>query len=78
VRANKGSLKQKGNLPPLPNQFDPLEHSVYVGRQRLGRYARIGNRKYAAYDANERLLGRFMKLANAQRAFDRLASGGER
>jgi hypothetical protein len=60
------------------SSFDPLEHSVYIGRQRLGHYKRIAKRKYAAYDAMGRLLGRFTKLANARKAFDGLIFGGER
>ena len=58
-------------------KVEPLEHSVYVGRRFLGRYKRISKSKYAAYDANGRLLGRFTRLANAQKAFDRLATGVE-
>jgi hypothetical protein len=62
--------------PSSSSEFEPLEHSVYVGRQRLGRYERTGKRKYAAFDADDRLLGRFTKLANAQKAFDCLTATG--
>ncbi len=58
-------------------KFEPLEHSVYVGRRFLGRYERISKSKYAAYDANGRLLGRFTKLTKAQKVFSGLAMGGE-
>jgi hypothetical protein len=36
-------------------EFEPLEHSVYCGRQRLGRYVRVGPKRYATYDAGNRL-----------------------
>jgi hypothetical protein len=39
--------------------FEPLYHSVYDGRERLGHYIRIAPRRYAAYDAHNRLLGKF-------------------
>jgi hypothetical protein len=45
--------------------FEPLEHSVYCGRQRLGRYVRIAARRYAAYDSHDRLLGDFKKRKDA-------------
>jgi hypothetical protein len=45
---------------PLPKpKFDPLYHSVYFGRQRLGHYVRVSPVRYAAYDARDRLLGKF-------------------
>jgi hypothetical protein len=73
---NSHAIEFQSVSASLPKQkFEPLEHSVYVGRLRLGRYERIANRKYAAYDVNDRLLGRFTKLANARRAFNWLANG---
>src|SRR6266566_8239754 len=56
--------------------FEPLEHSVYHGRERLGRYARVAPRRYAAYDANDRLLGDYRKRKEAWAAINRAASGG--
>jgi hypothetical protein len=50
------------------HQFEPLEHSVYDGRQRLGHYARIAPTRYAAYDADGRLLGEFKKRKDAYAA----------
>jgi len=41
---------------PKP-QFERLEHSVYLGRRRLGRYSQSGKKRYAAYDAQDRFLG---------------------
>jgi hypothetical protein len=58
-----------------PVQFEPLEHSIYIGRHRLGRYIRIGVRRYAAYDASNQLLGRFTKRADALVAIDRTLGG---
>ncbi|WP_298884376.1 hypothetical protein [uncultured Bradyrhizobium sp.] len=43
---------------PKP-EFEPLNHSVYFGRQRLGRYTRIALKRYAAFDAEDRPLGEF-------------------
>ncbi len=37
----------------------PIEHSVYIGRERLGRYLQNGPKKFKAFDANGRLLGNF-------------------
>jgi hypothetical protein len=58
---------------PKP-KFNPLEHSVYCGRERLGSYVRISATSYAAYDARCRLLGRFRKRKDAWRAIS-LADG---
>ena len=38
---------------------EPLYHSVYDGRQRLGHYVRVAPTRYAAYDKRSRLLGKF-------------------
>jgi hypothetical protein len=53
--------------PPKPD-FEPLEHSVYFGRQRLGRYSRIAERLYAAFDAEDRPLGEFRAIRAAYAA----------
>jgi hypothetical protein len=47
------------------SDFEPLEHSVYSGRQRLGRYVRIGARRYAAYDSHDSPLGDFKRRKDA-------------
>jgi hypothetical protein len=67
---NAGTL-----FPPRSDKFEHL--SVCIGRLFLGCYERIAKRKYAAYDSNGRLLGRFAKLSSAQKVFDRLAGGSE-
>ena len=62
-------------LPPIScsigvqhPEFEPLEHSVYLGRERLGRYSRIGPKLYAAFDAKDRLLGKFKRRKDAYAA----------
>ena len=45
--------------------FEPVEHSVYSGRERLGRYLRTAPRRFAAYDAADRPLGIFKKQKDA-------------
>ena len=47
-------------------KFEPLEHSVYIGRRRLGRCIRIGARRHAAYDASNRSWGALRKEASHQ------------
>lgn len=49
-------------------EFPPLEHSVYSGRERLGRYSRVGVKQYAAYDAGDAHLGNFKSRRAAYRA----------
>jgi hypothetical protein len=44
---------------------ESFEVSVYIGRQRLGRLVRAGNGSWKAYDARDRLLGRFPKRSDA-------------
>jgi len=55
--------------------FERLEHFVYHGRQRLGRYTRIAAQRYAAYDANDCPLGDFRKRKDAWAAISRAAAG---
>jgi hypothetical protein len=73
------SMKRARRRPATPQrerlEFEPVEHSVYIGRQRLGHYVRIGVRRYAAYDLRNRLLGSFTKRADALAAIDGI--GGE-
>jgi hypothetical protein len=40
-------------------RFKPLNYSVYIGRERLGRYVQTGPKKYGAFDADGRPLGNF-------------------
>ena len=66
----KRSRKSATAAPIAQTAFEPLEHSVYVGRQRLGRYERIARARYKVYDARDRLIGSFRKRADALAAID--------
>lgn len=50
------------------DEFPPLDHSVYLGRKRLGRYFRAGRRLYAAYDDDDEHLGNFKTRRAAYQA----------
>ncbi len=47
-----------------PN-FIPLEHSVYVGRDRVGRYLQNGLRLFVAFDCDDNPVGTFQKQKDA-------------
>jgi len=66
ARATK-ALCQRSTTLQQP-EFEPLEHSVYLGRERLGGYSRIGQKLYAAFDAKDRLLGQFKRPKDAYAA----------
>ena len=55
--------------------FEPLHHSVYEGRERLGHYVRISPKRFAAYDARNRLLGKFGSTTAAFGAVGRRRGG---
>jgi hypothetical protein len=57
--------------PASTSEFEPHEHSAYIGRLYLGRYVRVAENQYAVYDARNRLLGRFRKRTDALAVFDR-------
>ena len=46
-------------------QQGPVEHSVYVGRERLGRYLKFDRKRYTAFDAGDRSLGVFCTRTRA-------------
>ena len=46
-------------------QQEPIEHSVYLGRERLGRYQKIDRKLYKAFDADDRPLGNFRTQTRA-------------
>jgi hypothetical protein len=56
------SLRRVSKKMPRPKR---LEHSVYLGRERLGRYVKAKRKPYTAFDANNRVLGRFRTRAKA-------------
>lgn len=56
----RSSIDVQGVSGSVPKQeFEPLDHSVYYGRQRLGRYTRIAAKRYAAFDADDQPIGEF-------------------
>lgn len=65
ARAKKESCRPGITLRGKQPKFEPLEHSVYLGRERLGHYSRIGAKLYAAFDAKDRLLGEFRRRKDA-------------
>jgi hypothetical protein len=74
-----GCVEYQSVSAPLPKpKFDPLYHSVYFGRQRLGHYVRISPKRYAAYDARNRLLGKFASTRKAFAAVGASTRGGNR
>jgi len=62
------NVSVSGSIGVQQPEFDPLEHSVYLGRERLGRYSRIAPKLYAAFDAKDRLLGEFKGRKDAYAA----------
>jgi hypothetical protein len=52
---------------PTPRQ-QPIEHSLYFGRERLGRYVQIDRRRFKAFDAVDRPLGSFRVRTRALKA----------
>jgi hypothetical protein len=53
--------------------FKPVNGSVYVGRLRLGKLTQIEQRKFCAFDADDRLLGNFRIRARALKAIRKAA-----
>jgi hypothetical protein len=53
--------------------FPPLDHSVYFGRERLGRYFRASKRIYASYDNDDAHLGNFRSRQAAYQAVSNAA-----
>jgi hypothetical protein len=48
-----------------PAQQEPIEHSLYLGRERLGRYVQMDQKRFKAFDALDRPLGNFRIRARA-------------
>jgi hypothetical protein len=53
--------------------FKPIKGAVYVGRLRLGKFAQLKQRKFRAFDADDRLLGNFRNRARALKAIRKAA-----
>jgi hypothetical protein len=63
------------NIVALAPSPKPIEHSVYIGRQRLGRYVQTGRKNFKAFDAYDRPLGSFRVRARALAAIRKAARG---
>ena len=57
---------------------EPVDHSVYSGRQRLGRYVRIALKQYEAFDSVDRPLGKFSSRVKAWSAISIAAESSPR
>jgi len=53
----------------------PIEHSVYLGRERLGRYVQMDHKRFKAFDALDRPLGNFRIRAGALAAIRKVWRG---
>jgi hypothetical protein len=58
MRASRQPSKGARGTQSVQRQ-KPIEHSLYLGRERLGRYVQIDRRRFAAFDARDRHLGNF-------------------
>jgi hypothetical protein len=68
---SRSNVSASVSIRDQQREFEPLEHSVYCGRQRLGHYVRIAATRYAAYDTRDLLLGSFRKRKDAWDAIGR-------
>jgi hypothetical protein len=53
--------------------FEPLERSVYFGREHLGRFVQTGKAQFEVFDAAGRRLGGVRSTAAALAAIDKSA-----
>jgi hypothetical protein len=67
--------KKSGLKAPVRRK--PIEHSLYFGRERLGRYVKVDRKTFKAFDSKNRRLGTFRTRAKAlaaiRKAWARLA-----
>jgi hypothetical protein len=67
-RSNGHSRRKRTPLritQKTPQQQEPVGHSVYLGRERLGRYLKFDREHYTAFDADDRTLGDFPTQSKA-------------
>ena len=69
-RAEKTPTETVGVLAPAPKEL-----SVYIGRERIGRYLQTDMKKFKAFDAKDRLLGSFRVRARALAAIRKAMRG---
>lgn len=62
-----------GSIGVAQPEFELVEHSVYLGRERLGRYVQTDRRQFKVFDANDRPLGNFRVRARALAAIRKAA-----
>jgi hypothetical protein len=56
---------------PKTASWKPIGHSLYLGRERLGRYVQTERKLFKAFDAHDRPLGIFLTRARALAAIDK-------
>lgn len=66
-------IQSVSRIRPKP-KFEPVEHFVYLGRERIGRHIKTTSRRYAA--ARERLLSHYGSRVTAYNAAGKAAAGG--
>src|SRR5258707_10154894 len=75
---SQGNVSASGSSGVQQAEFELLEHSVYLGRERLGRYSRVGPKLYAAFDRKDRFLGEFKSRKHAYAAVSIARSAGNK
>jgi hypothetical protein len=64
MTASRATAKAARCVQKRP-EWEPIEHSIYLGRKRLGRYVQIDRKRFKAFDAIDRPLGNFRVRARA-------------
>jgi hypothetical protein len=67
-------MRRKRPSNAAPN-FEPVQRSVYIGRQYLGRYVQVEKTKFEAFDARQRSLGIFRSAAKSVGAISNQIGG---
>jgi hypothetical protein len=67
---NSAATSATQNIAARPKT---IQHAVYIGRERLGRYVQVGPRKYKAFDAKDQPLGNFRVRARVLAAIRKAA-----
>jgi hypothetical protein len=67
MTTSRPTSKQARGAPSALQQ-EPIDHSLYYGRERLGRYLQIDRKRFRAFDALDRPLGNFRVRARALKA----------
>jgi hypothetical protein len=73
LQSGQGVTSEPQNIPARSPEPKPIKHSVYIGRERLGRYVQTDSRNFKAFDAKDRPLGRFRIRARALAAIRKAA-----